>query len=162
AKQARVLLSPGPNGEPAPLVQELEHLGLSHEQINSASNQVVATLQQWSSQAVPILTGILNGVLDTVLVLVMSIYLLLDGERVGRLVRSQTPATYRGRIASFLGTLQRVVGGYIRGQLLLSTLIGLLVGVGMYLFHVPYAILLGVMAFFLEFIPIVGTLVSGA
>jgi predicted PurR-regulated permease PerM len=32
----------------------------------------------------------------------------------------------------------------------------------MTLFHVPYALLLGVLAFLLEFIPIIGTLVSGA
>jgi predicted PurR-regulated permease PerM len=54
------------------------------------------------------------------------------------------------------------VGGYIRGQLSLAVLVGLLVGVGMALFHVPYALLLGVVAFVLEFIPILGTLASGA
>jgi hypothetical protein len=58
--------------------------------------------------------------------------------------------------------LQRVVGGYIRGQLILSTLIGLLVGLGMALFRLPYAVLLGVMAFILEFIPIIGVFISGA
>src|SRR5262249_16078682 len=113
ANQVRVLLSPGPNGQPAPLVQELEHLGLQQDQITTASNQIVATLQQWTSQAVPILTRILNGVLDTVLVLVMSIYLLIDGQRVARWTSTRTPLAYRARITSFLGTLQRVVGGYI-------------------------------------------------
>ena len=52
-------------------------------------------------------------------------------------------------------------GGYIRGQVLLSVLIGVLVGGGLTVFHVPYALLLGVLAFILEFIPILGTLVSG-
>jgi predicted PurR-regulated permease PerM len=160
--QARILLTPGPNGEASPLIQELQHLGFSSDQISAASDSVVATLQRWTTQVVPLLTGLLNGVLDTVLVLVMSIYLLIDGERVSRWATSHTPLSYRGRITSFMGTLQRVVGGYIRGQLLLSALIGFLVGGGMYFFHVPYAILLGVMAFFLEFIPIIGTLVSGA
>ena len=57
--------------------------------------------------------------------------------------------------------MQTVVGGYIRGQLILSTLIGLLVGLGMLALHVPFAILLGLLAFVLEFIPTVGTLTSG-
>jgi predicted PurR-regulated permease PerM len=61
-----------------------------------------------------------------------------------------------------LDTLQRVVGGYIRGQLLLCGIIGVLVGIGMQLIGVPYALLLGVLAFVLEFIPVLGTLVSGA
>lgn len=43
----------------------------------------------------------------------------------------------------------------------MSTLVGLLVGGGMFVFHVPYAALLGVLAFILEFIPVLGSLVSG-
>jgi predicted PurR-regulated permease PerM len=41
-------------------------------------------------------------------------------------------------------------------------LVGVLVGVGMQLIGVPFALLLGVLAFVLEFIPVLGTLVSGA
>ncbi len=37
-----------------------------------------------------------------------------------------------------------------------------LVGVGMLVLRVPYAALLGVLAFFMEFIPIVGVIISGA
>jgi len=46
--------------------------------------------------------------------------------------------------------------------LLLSTLIGILVGTGMAVAHLPYAVLLGFLAFVLEFIPVLGTLISGA
>jgi len=45
---------------------------------------------------------------------------------------------------------------------LLCSLIGVLVGAGMQVLGVPYALLLGVLAFVLEFIPILGTLASGA
>ena len=44
----------------------------------------------------------------------------------------------------------------------MAALIGVLVGAGMFVLHVPYAVLLGVLAFFMEFIPIVGVLISGA
>ncbi|HEX5440212.1 MAG TPA: AI-2E family transporter, partial [Ktedonobacterales bacterium] len=53
-------------------------------------------------------------------------------------------------------------GGYIRGQLTLSALVGVLVGASMYVLSIPYAILLGFMAFVLEFIPFLGVLISGA
>src|SRR5438105_4486058 len=72
------------------------------------------------------------------------------------------PHRQRSRVRFFLSTLQRIVGGYIRGQLLLCSLIGVLVGIGMTVLGVPYALLLGVLAFVLEFIPVLGTLVSGA
>jgi predicted PurR-regulated permease PerM len=54
-----------------------------------------------------------------------------------------------------------MVGGYIRGQLFTSAFIGTLVGSGMAAFQVPYALLLGILAFFLEFVPILGTIASG-
>ncbi|HET8842765.1 MAG TPA: AI-2E family transporter [Ktedonobacteraceae bacterium] len=44
----------------------------------------------------------------------------------------------------------------------MSTLIGVLVGVGLLTIGIPYTLLLGVLAFFLEFIPTLGTLTSGA
>ena len=92
---------------------------------------------------------------------VLSIYLLVDGARVSRWFRQNMPYRQRGRVRFLLETLQRVVGGYIRGQVLLCCIIGTLVGVGMWLLGVPYALLLGVLAFILEFIPVLGTLLSG-
>src|SRR5947208_8441273 len=71
------------------------------------------------------------------------------------------PDQQQGRMRFLLDTLQRVVGGYIRGQVLLCGLVGVLVGVGMQVIGVPFALLLGVLAFVLEFVPVLGTLVSG-
>src|SRR5947209_3054933 len=107
-------------------------------------------------------TGLVGAVLDVVLVAVLSIYLLADGSRVSDWLRRNMLQQQQGNMKLLLDTLQRVVGGYIRGQLLLCGLIGLLVGVGMQIIGVPYALLLGVLAFVLEFIPVLGTLVSGA
>ena len=70
-----------------------------------------------------------------------------------------TPRTARRLLVAIVN---RVVGGYIRGVLLLALLIGVLVGVGMALLGVPYAVLLGVLAFFMEFIPVLGVFISGA
>jgi predicted PurR-regulated permease PerM len=86
---------------------------------------------------------------------------LIDGGRAVRWLHNNLPLERREQGNFVLNTLERVVGGYIRGQVTLCALIGVLVGVGMAIFQVPYAILLGVMAFILEFIPILGTLFSG-
>jgi predicted PurR-regulated permease PerM len=72
------------------------------------------------------------------------------------------PDRQQSRMKFLLDTLQRVVGGYVRGQLIMCGLIGVLVGAGMYVIGVPFALLLGVLAFVLEFIPVLGTLTSGA
>jgi predicted PurR-regulated permease PerM len=158
----RFLLTPGKSGQLTPLEQTLRSLGLSQSQIASARDQVIAGIEGFAGSVVPLLTGIVGAVLDVILVAVLSIYLLAGGTRVSEWLRRNMPDQQQGRMKLLLDTLQRVVGGYIRGQLLLCGLIGLLVGVGMQVIGVPYALLLGVLAFVLEFIPVLGTLVSGA
>ena len=58
--------------------------------------------------------------------------------------------------------VSRVVGGYVRGTLTLALLIGGLVGIGLSALGVPYALLLGVLAFSMEFVPFLGVIISGA
>jgi len=156
------LLKPGANGEASQLIQTLTHFGITQQQIAAAGNQIIAQAEGLTSSIVPLLSSIFNFILDTIVVAVLSIYLLVDGKRVTDWLRNNLPTAQEGRMRFFLNTLQRVVGGYIRGQLILSALIGVLVGVTMTIFHVPYAVLLGVLAFVLEFIPVLGTLTSGA
>jgi predicted PurR-regulated permease PerM len=162
--QARALVAPGAGGAPSVLAEALQRFGISQTQLDSWWRALVDQAGTAGREAVPLLTGIANATLDLFLVLVVSIYLLVDGARVGRWLRTATPGRARRRIGSTLDTFQYVVGGYIRGQVTLAALIGVLVGLGMFAIPAtrPFGILLGLVAFFLAFIPIIGTLLSGA
>lgn len=144
------------------LARVLQPFGITLDQLSNLGQQLAGQLGGLVGGIVPFLTEFVNVILDILLVAILSIYILADGARVTTWLRQNTPRHQRGRIRFLLNTLQRIVGGYIRGQLLLCTLIGLLVGFGMTILHVPYALLLGVLAFVLEFIPVLGTLISGA
>lgn len=155
------LLTPR-GGQPSQLEQILGRFGITQNQLNTVLNQAIAYLEGFAGNLVPLLTGLFSGILDFILVAVLSIYLLTSGSQVTRWLRRNMPDQQQGRVRFLLDTLQRVVGGYIRGQLIMCGLIGVLVGVGMYVIGVPFALLLGVLAFVLEFIPVLGTLTSGA
>ena len=157
-----IMLTPGKSGHASSLENTIRSLGISQAQISSAQTQIISQAEGLAGNILPLLTGVAGAALDIIVVAVMSIYLLIDGNRATKWLRENMPRRQKGRIRFLLDTLQRVVGGYIRGQLFLCTLIGLLVGIGMQLLGVPYALLLGVLAFILEFIPVLGTLVSGA
>ena len=135
------LPAPGKNGHPSALEQSLHSLGTSQGQIASVQqhHQPEGGL---AGNIVPILTGVAGAALDIILVIVISIYLMMDGKRATNWLRQNMPRRQRGRIRFLLDTLQRVVGGYIRGQLFLCTLIGSLVGIGMQIMGVPYALFL--------------------
>lgn len=156
------LLTPGKGGQLTPLEQTVRSLGISQSQITAARDQIVTRTEGFAGSVVPLLTGLGSAILDIVLVAVLSIYLLASGSRVSDWLRRNMPQRQQGRTKFLLDTLQRVIGGYIRGQILLCGLVGILVGVGMQIIGVPFALLLGVLAFLLEFIPVLGTLISGA
>jgi predicted PurR-regulated permease PerM len=159
--QVAVWLAPGANGQPL-FILKLEQLGITQSQIQTAGNQLLAQTRDLANGAVPLLEGIFGIVIDAILVTVLSIYLLVDGSRLVTWLHTSAPLPQRRRVRFMLMTLERVVGGYIRGQLILSTLVGLLVGIGMAAIRLPYALLLGVLAFTLEFIPVIGVFISGA
>lgn len=145
----------------APVTHFFARFGISAAQLQSLGNLIVQQAGGIVGGIGPLLSGIADFMLNVVIVAVLSIYLLVDGGRGVNWLRRNAPIMQRERIHFFLDTLERVIGGYIRGQLIMSTLVGLLVGVGMFFFGVPYAVLLGVGAFILEFIPIIGTILSG-
>jgi len=161
SRQVAVWLAPGANGQWL-LIVKLKQLGVTQSQIQTAGNQLLAQAKDLANGAVPFVEGIFGMALDAILVAVLSIYLLIDGSRVVNWLHSNAPLPQRQRVRFVLMTVERVVGGYIRGQLILSTLVGLMVGIGMGILRVPYAQLLGVLAFTLEFIPVIGVFISGA
>lgn len=160
------LLKPSTPGHPSPITQLLRPLGITDAQVNAARQQILTWLETSAGQivnsALPILTGVAGGIVDAVIVFILSIYLVIDGPRLYRWLNTASPRKHRMRVIFFLNTLRRTVGGYIRAQLFMCTFIGALVGGGMAAFQVPYALLLGIMAFLFEFIPILGTIASGA
>jgi predicted PurR-regulated permease PerM len=156
------VLEPATNGAPSPLARWLTRMGVPHQRIAEASQRLTSQAEHFTSSLVPLLQGTVNSLLDIALVAILSIYLVLDGGRLVGWLRTGAPRSQQARIEFLLATFERIIGGYIRGQLLLSTIIGVLVGGGMAVFHVPDALLLGILAFLLAFVPILGTLVSGA
>ncbi len=148
------------------LLTALKPFGVTQAKLDHTQQQAITYLQSTgtaaATQSLGIVSGIVNTVIDMILILILSVYLTANGPRISQRLRRETPGAYRERTTQLIGIVNQVVGGYIRGTLTMALLIGILVGGGMSILHVPYAILLGVLAFFMEFIPIIGVLVSGA
>lgn len=155
-----LLQTPGKNSFFTPLLHMLQRFGISSSQLNGIAQQIIGQAQGIVGGVVPLLTSIFDFLFDFIIVAVLSIYLLIGGPRVKYWIWRNMPLVQRERAGLIIHAFERVIGGYIRGQLLLSSLIGLLVGIGMTLFGVPYPVLLGVMAFILEFVPVLGTITS--
>ncbi|HEU0001733.1 MAG TPA: AI-2E family transporter [Ktedonobacteraceae bacterium] len=166
AQSIAVLLQPGKDGQASPLVKILNDIGISNGQIQNVASQLSSQLTSFAGTVaggiLPIIGGVASSLVNMLLTVVISIYLLVDGARAIKWLRNRTPVSQRGYINSIISVLQHVVGGYIRGQFTLCLIIGTIVGVGMAVLGLSsYAILLGVLSFVTEFIPVLGTIICG-
>jgi predicted PurR-regulated permease PerM len=95
-----------------------------------------------------------------VIVPVLAAYMLIDAGVVRRNVLGLVPLKHRAKTEAIVDDLDKVVGGFVRGQLIDGAIVGTMIGVMLAIMHVPYALLIGVAAAILNFIPYAGAIVG--
>ena len=135
--------------------------GIPQSSINDALNQIrgqaTAFATALANNVLNIALIVTNTFIDILLIVVLSFYFTLDGKRIRDSLISIVPKRWMSHALLFEDALNRVVGNYIRGQLTLAVIIGVLAGVGSaWLGLSSYALIIGVLAFIFETIPMVG------
>lgn len=99
--------------------------------------------------------------LDALLVIIVSFYLLMSGKQIGSYMLKFVPAESRPRTGYIAGRIHLVLGAYLRGQLLLIALMSIVSFIVLqFVFNVPYALPLAIMTGFLEILPLIGPAVA--
>ena len=125
--------------------------------IISIEDQANALALSLAANLVSIVQIIADVIVNILLVAVLSFYLTLDGKRIRNALINVVPKQSMPHVLLFEDSLNRVVGNYIRGQLTLATIIGVLAGVGCYFLGLyNFALIIGLLAFIFETIPMVG------
>ena len=100
--------------------------------------------------------AVLSSLIDLVLILVVTFYLLLDARRFRVvLLRSLEPAR-RPATRRVFTHVARIFGAYVRAQLTVAVSLGILVAVTMWVIGMPYALFLGLFAALAELMPMIG------
>ena len=122
-------------------------------------------VQKYTSKALSWAEGagltVVTLLFDAVLLVVVSIYILLDMQRLTEAVDRRFPPHGRGGL---IVRMEQAVASYVKGQFLLSLIIGVSVGLGLYLLGVvglfpngeKYAAAFGAWAAVTELIPYIG------
>jgi len=108
---------------------------------------------------VDVAASIWTTILDGVLVLVMSFYLLND-RRGGRAFMGALPAPYATGVAFAVSNAGAIIGRYVRAQILVAATVAVLGGGGAAVLGVQYAPLIGIVAFLAESIPVLGPIIA--
>lgn len=117
-------------------------------------------LQQFSQSAVGLVVGIFGGVLSFLAIIVISFYLSVMKKGIESLLSSVLPEKYESYAIGLWKRSEIQVGRWLQGQLLISLLVGLLVYVGLSIMGVKFALVLGILAMFLEIVPVAGPILA--
>jgi putative heme transporter len=123
---------------------------------------------QITSFAGGLLTEIAGALVDLVLVFVLSVYMLVYGQTIGRLVRRAMPPGDGTPADDFPLLAQHAVSRYVGGQLLFSVIMGASAGVALYVFGRlgifpdgrSYALAFGVFYGVMELVPYIGPILG--
>jgi len=147
------------------------HHGI-HIQVKKQGQTALDTIQskvlKSSSSLLSFTTSLLKSAagaaISLVLIFVMSVYLLVYGRQIGTLVRRWLPDADGTPEDDYPTRVQRAVGGYVRGQLLFSVVMGTTAGLALWLFGVlgifhdgrTYAFAFGAFFGVMELVPFIG------
>lgn len=117
-------------------------------------------LRPVATGAAGLLRGAVSGIVWLILILVVSFYIVRDGPRLARAVWRSLPAVWRPELAHLWRELAQIWDAFVRGQLILGVIVGLLVWITMTLLGVRNAPALGLISALMEFVPAVGPVLA--
>lgn len=123
--------------------------------------QSVEVSGQTAETAIPILTSVAGALVSLVTALVVTFYYLLEKKLIRRLVIEQLPLRNRSRVDQLWTSVEQKTGGWLRGQLMLCLIIGVIATTSYGLIGLSFWPLLGLWAGITEIIPIVGPWIGG-
>ncbi len=122
---------------------------LQQELFTQLQNQV----QKIAAQGVGFVVGTVNWVLDLILIIVISFYMLLDGQRIWRGMTSILSVQVRQVLTQ---SLEYNLQGFVSGQLLLGLFMSITLSLAFFSLRVPFFLLFAVFIGLLEIIPFIG------
>ncbi len=151
----------------------LLHLGIPDDTVNTITvdwdlfmSKVLEFLQTptVANTATSITAGIFSGVFNTVMAMIIAIYVLAQKEQVARFFKRLTLAVLSDKAAKKLFQLAELsfsaFTGFVRGQFWASFVLGVLCYIGMLIFGFPYAAAISVAVGTTALIPVVGAIIG--
>jgi len=124
-----------------------------------SNNQL--SVRQQLDRAFRLGVAIFNVLLILVLAPIIAFYLLVDLPHLRRVSESLVPAGVKDEVMHVAHRLNRAVGGFFRGQLMIAAIVGVLCSVGLAAIGLKFWFLVGMIAGFFNIIPLIGPWVGG-
>ncbi len=103
---------------------------------------------------------VLGSLVSIILIAVISFYLVIEKKGIEKFVKAVIPHNFQPRALKVIKKIEVKLGKWFIGQLFLGVIIGLMTYVALSILGVPYAIVLAVIAGFMELIPYLGPVLA--
>jgi predicted PurR-regulated permease PerM len=103
---------------------------------------------------------ILGGAVAISTIFFLTLFLLYELPAIGNIVLSQIPAKRRPRVRAAANHVNRTIGGYVAGNLLISLICGVVTTLALYALNVPYSLAVGVFMAVFDIIPLIGATIG--
>ena len=126
--------------------------------------EIVTKIQDFiASQSTGILdttTSLFGSAFSLILIIVISFYLVVQEDGIDNFIRLVVPLNKEAYVLGLWRRSQQKIGQWMKGQLLLGLIVGLLVYLGLTIFQIKYALVLAIIAAVFELIPFFGPILS--
>ncbi|MDE1970698.1 MAG: AI-2E family transporter [Patescibacteria group bacterium] len=149
-------------GSQSPVLQgygNITYLITFLQHLESISSQDITIL---FSRIGSLVASLFGGFTSMLVVIVITFYLLLYERSLGDFIADIVPVQYEAYVLNVWNRTQRRIGRWLRAQVLLSAVMGILVFFGLSILGLDNALLLAVLSAFFEIVPIVGPIMAGA
>jgi predicted PurR-regulated permease PerM len=134
------------------------------ESVNNALEQLrqnaPALLNKAFNASQSFLSSTAEVLVALIIIPVVALYLLMDSERLRRNFVDIFPPRLRGSLDQVLTSVNRSLGSYIYSRVVLALFAGGAMMISLLILGVPFSLVLGLLAFISEFIPVVGAMVA--
>ena len=142
----------------------LDELGLDSrvsDQLDEMLRQFFGMVSNYVTSIVTTLLAYIYSLIDIVIIVIILFYFLLDGPSMVQYLINNTPKVLRQGVKNVFGGINGVVRKYIINMAVISLITGVACLLVYRALQMPFAVLLAVLAFVLNFIPYFGSIISG-
>lgn len=128
--------------------------------LDTILNKVQQLLENLASRVADLLVGLVSQVASLVIAPFLAFYILRDHKALKRRFFVQIPRRYRRTVYTLAQEFNNVFNGFIRGQLLNSLFVGILIALGLWIIGLKYALFIGIIAGLFNIIPYFGPVIG--
>lgn len=135
-------------------------LGENADSFKFSGDDAKGFMSKISKEALHFTQDLMSLVATGILVLFLTSYFVIEAKKIWPALLRWLPLPKRERAASIIKPLEARLGGYVRGQALVSLAVATFLGCALTVIQVDHALILGVLAGLLNLVPFVGSMLT--